>query len=130
MRDIEALRYEYYGVLRIECFLNALSAPDGPSNGLLDNPKHNNISTCMRKTIADYEEELKVLQVPACNNLKIRWPTNQAQAEPHCTQAMNVTGDVNISGTLAYVNYWYRRIQYPQTCNSTCCNLLPNPYVP
>jgi hypothetical protein len=130
MRDIEALRQEYYGVLRIECFLDALTAPDGPSEGLLENPKHRNISACITKTISDYEEDLKVLKVPACENLHAAWPTNEARDDPHCIQAMNVTGDVNISGTLPYVNYWYRNITYPQTCNSTCCNLLPNPYVP
>jgi hypothetical protein len=126
--ELDSLKQEFYGVLRIQCILDALTQNDGPSNGVLASPKHDAISACIRKTMDSYQSELSQFNIPECTTLSSPWPSSLASQAPGCLAAGNVQFNVNCSGTQAYAARYYNGITYPQTCTSQCCYNLPRPY--
>eukprot|EP00933_Yihiella_yeosuensis_P074814 TRINITY_DN8386_c2_g3_i1.p1 TRINITY_DN8386_c2_g3~~TRINITY_DN8386_c2_g3_i1.p1 ORF type:complete len:637 (-),score=118.13 TRINITY_DN8386_c2_g3_i1:113-2023(-) len=115
--DLSIIKNEYYGVLRIECLVNALKAQ--PS------VVREEINTCTRKKITDYD--LTLFTIEGCD---AGWPEYMAGQNDMCNSMRNVAAHVNISGTRAYEQHWYRNVPNRIMCKSACCLSRPKDYVP
>lgn len=116
---LENLRTEYYGVLRIECLINAL--------GLSDAERSTAIDSCKAAGVSAYESQLPT--IAECASLSW-WPAHMNY--PQCNEAgtLNPTVDAEISGTFAYMGKYYGELAYYHSCTSSCCYNLPDPPSP
>eukprot|EP00931_Biecheleriopsis_adriatica_P003703 TRINITY_DN10547_c0_g1_i1.p1 TRINITY_DN10547_c0_g1~~TRINITY_DN10547_c0_g1_i1.p1 ORF type:complete len:2041 (+),score=353.29 TRINITY_DN10547_c0_g1_i1:76-6198(+) len=117
--ELYQLQMEATVVYRIECVLHALKV-NATERGEA-------ITNCVKKPNEDYN--VSWVSLEKCQQYKDEWPTAASITDDQCLAAKRVLKDRDISGTDPYINYWYQGIDYPQTCLSQCCVMLPNPYV-
>lgn len=115
--DLSIIKNEYYGVMRIECLVNALKAE--PSD------VRNQINICINKTIADYD--MSLFKIDGCDS---GWPEYMASQNEMCMTMMSVATHQNVSGTMAYQQKWYRDIPNRKMCTAACCLSRPEDYRP
>eukprot|EP00931_Biecheleriopsis_adriatica_P114040 TRINITY_DN8942_c0_g1_i3.p1 TRINITY_DN8942_c0_g1~~TRINITY_DN8942_c0_g1_i3.p1 ORF type:complete len:523 (-),score=73.80 TRINITY_DN8942_c0_g1_i3:193-1611(-) len=118
---LDQLKTQYYGVLRIECILDAISQNTTGQRSAA-------VTSCQSKTIADYN--LSVIYIAACSDMLSAWPTDAAKDNADCIAASNFSSDADVSGSMPYADKYYVNIANPQTCVSECCTALPSNYVP
>lgn len=115
------LREQYYGVLRIECLIDALGRNDSERQAAID--------VCKAKDRNSYAAQLPV--IPECTNSSF-WPQHRDYSECKEAGTLDPTTDEDVSGTDAYrAKYYYPLTpRYYQTCTSQCCYQLPDPPFP
>jgi hypothetical protein len=105
---------EYYGILRIECVMNALyyntSAEINAS-----------IMACRSVGASYYSSTLMSVNITECDNPSI--PGNTSE---NCSELVNMSSYPNVSGTAAYESYYYEHLHNPAPCLSSCCTSLPS----
>mmetsp|Transcript_34710 Transcript_34710/g.63049 ORF Transcript_34710/g.63049 Transcript_34710/m.63049 type:complete len:462 (+) Transcript_34710:73-1458(+) len=110
---LAALRHQYYGVLRIECLVHAISG-------------HVSIDQCKKRSIHDYD--LKMFDLADC---RAGWIQDESSSEPDCKVAASAATDRNTPGTQAYKNFYYAPLKGNAfACVAECCvtpleNFLP-----
>lgn len=114
-------REQYYGVLRIECLIDALGKPDSQRLAAVNN--------CTARNRSFYLPDLPV--IPECTNSSF-WPQHRQYSECKEPGTLDPTTDADVSGTDAYrAKYYYPLTpRYYQTCTSQCCYQLPDPPAP
>eukprot|EP00930_Biecheleria_cincta_P065561 TRINITY_DN513_c0_g1_i1.p1 TRINITY_DN513_c0_g1~~TRINITY_DN513_c0_g1_i1.p1 ORF type:complete len:242 (-),score=25.77 TRINITY_DN513_c0_g1_i1:99-824(-) len=117
------LREQYYGVLRIECLIDALGRPDSQRAAA--------VNACAARNRDSYAAQLPV--IPECTNSSF-WPRHRDYTECKDPGTLDPTRDEDVSGTDAYrAKYYYPLVaqsRYYQTCTSQCCYQLPDPPAP
>eukprot|EP00930_Biecheleria_cincta_P024552 TRINITY_DN1755_c0_g1_i4.p1 TRINITY_DN1755_c0_g1~~TRINITY_DN1755_c0_g1_i4.p1 ORF type:complete len:574 (+),score=75.31 TRINITY_DN1755_c0_g1_i4:78-1799(+) len=113
--DKYGVRNEYYGLLRMECVLKALFSNFGTPAIMAA------VKVCVNKTIEDYESNLTVVAITECDHT---WPGCSVPAG--CEPVLNVSSYRDSSGTAEYRGYYYKNLQCPAPCLSSCCVAQPN----
>jgi len=116
---LENLQTEFYGVLRIECLINALKQPDAN--------RSNGIAVCQAATMSTYGGQLPT--IAECSSLSW-WPQHMNYAQCNEAGTLNPTANGDMSGTLPYLTNYYGALSYYATCTSSCCYNLPDPPAP
>lgn len=118
-----SLQEEYYGILRIECLINALGMPDDQRAAAVD--------ACAAKDRASYAAQLP--NIAECTDLSF-WPQHADYSECNEASTQHPSMDEDISGTDAYRVKYYGPLEgqarFYQTCSSQCCYQLPDPPAP
>lgn len=110
--DKYGVQNEYYGLLRMECVLDALFRnPDTPTILAA-------VGICVNKTIEDYN--LSAVAIDECD---LPWPACDLPSD--CEPVVNVSSYRDVSGTVAYQSYYYENLRCPAPCLSSCCASLP-----
>ena len=104
---------EMYGLLRIECVMNALyyntSAQINAS-----------IAACRSQGSSDYWSVVGLVDIIECDD-----NSTTTQDNTTCTGVSNISTYPNVSGTPAYESYYYEHLRNPAPCLSSCCTSLP-----
>lgn len=117
--DLDTLRLQYYATLRIECLAYALNTTNGSDFMAAG------LEVCRLKTEADYD--LSMFRVPDCDAGR---PVYIGTYEPSCVAVSSISTYDNCSGTIPYANRYYHNVPNHKPCASSCCQELPNNFVP
>jgi len=107
------LRNEMYGLLRIECVMNAL---------YYNTSAQINASIMECRSIGQdyYWSQIEPVDIVECD-------TNSSTfSNSTCTGLVNISSYPNVSGTAAYESYYYEHFHNPAPCLSSCCTSLPS----
>eukprot|EP00930_Biecheleria_cincta_P054268 TRINITY_DN4025_c3_g1_i1.p1 TRINITY_DN4025_c3_g1~~TRINITY_DN4025_c3_g1_i1.p1 ORF type:complete len:221 (+),score=29.58 TRINITY_DN4025_c3_g1_i1:2-664(+) len=118
-RQLEELRLQWYGVMRVECLVYALNTSDSLRPAAIDR--------CRNSRREDYDFAiLSSIWLKECEAYS--WPEHVAATDPMCEGAKDPYTNVHMSGVEVYEDYWYSGFT-PGNCVSDCCFPSQRPQV-
>jgi len=109
--QLESLKNQWYGVLRMECLVAVLNSTDQIRAAAID--------ACKALGRTHYDQAIdEAIWLPGCSNYTKE--PHIASTDPFCETLKEPYSNMNMSGVEVYEDYWYSGF-IPGNCVSDCC---------